>query len=57
MPRVQETEPLNAMCRHFLDCIETGNTPRSDGESGLRMVRLLAASDKSVAGGGCEVRV
>ncbi len=57
MPRLKETEPLNMMCRHFLECIETGATPRSDGESGLRMVKLLEASDESIAAGGAEIKV
>lgn len=57
MPRLQEAEPLSVMCKHFLECIETGATPRSDGESGLRMVRLLAASDQSIAQNGAEIAV
>lgn len=57
MPRLQEAEPLNVMCRHFLDCIKTGKTPRSSGESGLRMVRILAASDKSIANSGAEIEL
>ena len=57
IPRLKEAEPLSVMCRHFLECIETGQTPRSDGESGLRMVRLLAASDQSIAEEGSEISV
>jgi len=57
MPRLKEAEPLSVMCRHFLECIETGATPRSDGESGLRMVKLLAASDASLAANGMEIEV
>lgn len=57
MPRLQDAEPLSIMCRHFLECIETGKAPRSDGASGLRMVRLLAASDRSIELGGREVEV
>lgn len=57
MPRLQEAEPLSVMCKHFLDCIQNGTTPRSDGESGLRLVRLLAASDASLAAGGMQIEV
>lgn len=57
MPRLQEAEPLSVMCKHFLECIRENKPPRSDGESGLRMVRLLAASDESIARGGAEVPV
>jgi len=57
MPRLKEAEPLSVMCKHFLDCIETGAKPRSDGESGLNLVRLLAASDASLAANGAEIEV
>lgn len=57
MPRLKDAEPLNVMCRHFLECIEEGKTPRSDGESGLKMVKLLAASDQSIANNGSEIAV
>ncbi len=35
------TQPLEAECRHFLDCIRTRNRPRSDGAQGLDVVRIL----------------
>jgi predicted dehydrogenase len=40
-PLVPKTEPLAIECRHFIDCVRNGTTPRSDGESGLRVVRVL----------------
>lgn len=55
MPRLQEAEPLSVMCKHFMECIEKGSTPRSNGESGLNMVRILEASDRSIANGGSEI--
>jgi predicted dehydrogenase len=55
MPRLQEQEPLSVMCKHFLECCETGRKPRSSGESGLNMVKILAASDESIANGGMEI--
>jgi predicted dehydrogenase len=41
-PRVPATEPLRLEVEHFVQCIREGRTPRSDGESGLRVVRVLA---------------
>jgi len=38
---LDEGEPLNLECRHFLDCIATGATPRTDGREGLRVLRVL----------------
>ncbi len=40
-PRVPSIEPLRLECEHFLDSIRTGTAPRSDGYSGLRVVRVL----------------
>jgi UDP-2-acetamido-3-amino-2,3-dideoxy-glucuronate N-acetyltransferase len=41
-------EPLNAECRHFLDCIRTRTKPRTDGEEGLRVLRVLDQSEQSL---------
>jgi predicted dehydrogenase len=40
-PRVPNAEPLRLECEHFATCIREGGTPRSDGQSGLRVVRVL----------------
>jgi predicted dehydrogenase len=40
-PAIPVTEPLRLECEHFLECVREGRTPRSDGESGLRVVRVL----------------
>jgi predicted dehydrogenase len=40
-PRVPNSEPLRLECEHFVQCIREGRTPLSDGESGLRVVRVL----------------
>jgi predicted dehydrogenase len=42
-PRISNREPLRLECEHFLECVRTGTAPRSDGESGLRVVRVLEA--------------
>jgi predicted dehydrogenase len=50
-PRIANAEPLRLECEHFVECISSGATPRTDGESGLRVVRVLeglqAALDSS----------
>jgi predicted dehydrogenase len=40
-PRVPNEEPLGIECRHFVECIRDGSEPRSGGEAGLRVVRVL----------------
>jgi predicted dehydrogenase len=49
-PRVANAEPLRLECQHFIDCIREGRTPRSDGHSGLRVVRVLEALQRSLEG-------
>jgi predicted dehydrogenase len=41
-PRIANAEPLRLEVQHFVDCIANGTVPRSDGHSGLRVVRVLA---------------
>jgi predicted dehydrogenase len=40
-PRIPSDEPLRVECEHFLAAIKSGRAPRSDGRSGLRVVRVL----------------
>ncbi len=40
---VPQGEPLKEECRHFLNCVETGETPFSDVEEALRVLKVLAA--------------
>jgi predicted dehydrogenase len=49
-PRISNVEPLRIECEHFLECIRTGATPRSDGHSGLRVVRVLEHLQHSLDG-------
>jgi predicted dehydrogenase len=47
-PRVPNVEPLRVECEHFIDCVRTGTRPRSDGESGLKVVRVLERLQQSL---------
>ncbi len=49
-PRIANAEPLRVECEHFAECIRTGQTPRSDGHSGLRVVRVLEQLQRSLDG-------
>jgi predicted dehydrogenase len=48
VPRVDQTEPLEIACQHFIDCIQTGRTPLTDGYAGLRVVELLEAAEEAM---------
>ncbi len=41
-------EPLLNECKHFLECLETRQTPRTDGRNGVRVLRVLNASEQSL---------
>jgi predicted dehydrogenase len=47
-PRLSNEEPLRTECTHFLDAIRNGTPPISDGESGLRVVRVLESLQQSL---------
>jgi predicted dehydrogenase len=47
-PRLPNQEPLRTECEHFVEAIRTGAPPISDGESGLRVVRVLEALQQSL---------
>jgi UDP-2-acetamido-3-amino-2,3-dideoxy-glucuronate N-acetyltransferase len=48
---VQPAEPLDMELRHFLECINTGASPRTDGEEGVRVLRVLEAATASMLRG------
>jgi predicted dehydrogenase len=46
-PAIPTTEPLQLELDHFLECAASGARPRTDGLSGLRVVRVLEAIERS----------
>ncbi|HEX3804155.1 MAG TPA: Gfo/Idh/MocA family oxidoreductase [Solirubrobacteraceae bacterium] len=51
-PRLPTVEPLRVECQEFLDSITEGRAPRSDGLSGLRVVRVLEQLQNSLKASG-----
>jgi predicted dehydrogenase len=47
-PKLEMTEALRTEGLHFLRCIEQGERPLTDGEAGLRVVKILEAATKSM---------
>lgn len=45
---VDKGEPLKDECRHFVECIETGVTPRTDGREGLAVLRALNMAEEAL---------
>jgi predicted dehydrogenase len=50
-------EPLRAECQHFVDCIREGKEPRSSGRVGLKVVKVLEATQRSLLNGGAQENV
>lgn len=57
IPRIENKEPLYLELSHFIDCIENGSRPITDGNNGLRVVKILEAAQRSIKQGGIKVRV
>jgi predicted dehydrogenase len=57
IPKIEMTEPLRNECAHFIECVRTGARPRTDGENGLRVVRVLEAAQVSLDRGGILVKL
>jgi predicted dehydrogenase len=51
-PKLETFEPLQAEVTDFLTCIVTGRRPKADGESGLRVVQVLEAAERSLSNNG-----
>lgn len=54
---IQWKEPLQAECEHFIECIRSHTTPRSDGEQGVNILKVLETAQRSLQNGGVELLV
>lgn len=48
VPKIDQKEALEALCEDFVRCARTGTRPLTDGNSGLRVVQLLEAAQRSL---------
>jgi predicted dehydrogenase len=51
-PQLDITEALNTEAKHFIKCVELGQPTMTDGQAGLRVVRILEAATASIAARG-----
>lgn len=56
-PRLDSVEPLRMEMEHFVECIKERKRPKTDGYEGLRVVRALEMTDKSLKENGAGVRL
>jgi predicted dehydrogenase/acetyltransferase-like isoleucine patch superfamily enzyme len=52
---IEQQEPLEEECRHFLDCMTNGAQPRTDGREGLKVLEILNASQASLNDNGRKI--
>lgn len=48
MPYIKVSEPLQIECQHFIECVRERRQPLSDGQDGLRVVKVLDAAQRSL---------
>ncbi len=51
-PRIDIVEPLKLACSHFVECIQKGIPPRTNGVSGLNVVEIIEAAERSLRNNG-----
>jgi predicted dehydrogenase len=56
-PNLATREPLSRMAQDFITCIESGRQPVSDGKSGLRIVKILDAAQRSIKSQNVRVNI
>ncbi len=56
-PRLELTEALHTEAECFLECINNGKHPITDGEAGLRVVSMLEAASESMKNQGHPVEL
>lgn len=57
IPKIDMAEPLKVECKHFLECIENGKTPLTDGRYGLDVIRILESAERSLREGSKSISV
>jgi len=57
IPKIRGDEPLLVECRHFVESVLTDRPVMTDGENGLRVVRVLEAGQRSLRSGGGLVKL
>ena len=48
LPSIPLQEPLKTACEHFIDCVENGKKPKSDGKNGLEVLKVLKKAQESL---------
>lgn len=56
-PKVNQTEALSVGVNEFIGAIQKGNKPLTNGEDGLKVVKILEAAEKSIKAKGKMIEI
>jgi predicted dehydrogenase len=56
-PKLDATEALRMGGEHFVDCLQHGTVPQTDGQLGMRVVELIEAATKSMRRRGETIQI
>jgi len=57
MPKIDSKEPLKEECKHFLKCVTERKSPLSDGENGVKVVKVLESAQQSLQKEGTPIQI
>jgi predicted dehydrogenase len=56
-PNIPQVEPLAQMVRHFAECVRENKQPLTNGQAGLRVVKILEAAQHSIKAQGGRITI
>jgi len=56
-PKLDNREALSAEVEHFISCVRDRTKPLADGNAGLKVVRMLEATQRSIENNGQRVKI
>jgi UDP-2-acetamido-3-amino-2,3-dideoxy-glucuronate N-acetyltransferase len=54
---ISAAEPLALECSHFLECVTTRRSAKTDGDNGLAVLKVLTACQSSLGAGGLNIEL
>lgn len=55
--KIEEKEPLKLECEHFIECVKSRKSPKTDGQNGLRVLKILELCQRSLNENGKYFRI
>ena len=56
-PRLEATEALLTETLHFIECVNNGTQPETDGHAGLRLIQIVEAAERSLRARGKLIEI